>query len=176
VRAFCRGGAGVDEQLAAGRQHPGGGGQESAEVEVVHAVERGDQVEAGAPQGQFFGRCQQRGHLLGVALAGGVELCQHGRRDVGRGQPRAAGQHRAQQPGVPARAAADIQAGDGAAGHELADRAHRRLVGGAQRLVDRGYPLEMAAHNQHLRALPPPAAITGSPCPVHTLFTRTASP
>jgi hypothetical protein len=60
---------------------------------------------------------------------------------------------RAQQPGVPARAAADIEAGDGAAGQELADRAYRRLVGGAQRLVDDGDPLEMAAHG-HLRHLP----------------------
>jgi hypothetical protein len=42
-------GAGVDEQLAAGLQYPGGGGQEAAQVEVVNAVERGDQVEAGGP-------------------------------------------------------------------------------------------------------------------------------
>jgi hypothetical protein len=48
-------GAGVDEELAAGRQHPGGGGQEAAEVEVVNAVERGDQVEAGGPQRQLLG-------------------------------------------------------------------------------------------------------------------------
>jgi hypothetical protein len=48
-------GAGVDEQLAAGRQHPGGGGQEAGEVEVVNAVEGGDQVEAGGPQRHFFG-------------------------------------------------------------------------------------------------------------------------
>ena len=117
----------------------------------MHAVERGDQVEAGGPQWQLLGRCQQRGHLIGVALAGGLELCQHGRRDVGRGQPRAAGQHSAQQPCVPARAAADIQASDGPAGQEQADRAHRRLVGGAQRLVDAGYPLEMATHrHRHL--------------------------
>src|SRR5213078_306841 len=39
-------GAGVDKQLAAGPQHPGDGGQEAPEVEVVNAVERGDQVEA----------------------------------------------------------------------------------------------------------------------------------
>src|SRR5258708_38743913 len=47
--------AGADEELAAGRQHPGDGGQEATEVEVVNAVERGDQVEAGAPQRQLFG-------------------------------------------------------------------------------------------------------------------------
>jgi hypothetical protein len=41
--------AGVDEQLATGLQHPGGGGQEAVQVEVVNAVERGDQVEAAAP-------------------------------------------------------------------------------------------------------------------------------
>jgi hypothetical protein len=35
-------GAGVDEQLAAGPQHPGRVGQEPAEVEMVNAVERGD--------------------------------------------------------------------------------------------------------------------------------------
>ena len=59
----------------------------------------------GGPQWQFFGRCQQRGHFIGVALAGGLELCQHGRRDVAGGQPRAVRQHSAQQPCVPARAA-----------------------------------------------------------------------
>ena len=48
-------GAGVDEQLAVGLQYPGDGGQEAAEVEVVNAVERGDQVEAGGPQRQLFG-------------------------------------------------------------------------------------------------------------------------
>ena len=48
-------GAGVNEELAVGLQHPGDGGQEAAEVEVVDAVERGDQVEAGGPQRQFFG-------------------------------------------------------------------------------------------------------------------------
>src|SRR6266516_3324981 len=42
-------GAGVDEELSAGLRHPGDGGQEAAEVEVVNAVERGDQVEAGGP-------------------------------------------------------------------------------------------------------------------------------
>jgi hypothetical protein len=124
--------AGVDEQLAAGLQHPGGGGQEAAEVEVVNAVERGDQVEAGGPQRQLFGGCQQRHHPAGVAAAGGVELCQHGCRDVGRGQQRAVGQQGAQQSCVPSGPAAGIQAGDRAVRQELADRAHRRLVGGAQ--------------------------------------------
>ena len=56
VRVLLRG-AGVDEQLAAGLEHPGGGGQETAEAEVVNAVERGDQVEAGGPQRQFLGGC-----------------------------------------------------------------------------------------------------------------------
>jgi hypothetical protein len=42
---------------------------------------------------------------------------------------------------------ADIQAGDRAAGQELADPAHRRLISGAQRLVDDGYPLEMIARS-----------------------------
>jgi hypothetical protein len=48
-------GAGVNEELPAGLQHAGGGGQEATEVEVVNAVERGDQVEAGGPQRQLFG-------------------------------------------------------------------------------------------------------------------------
>ncbi len=165
-------GAGVDEQLAAGLQHPGGGGQEAAEVEVVNAVERGDQVQAGGPQRQLFGGRQQRHHPRGVAAAGGLELCQHGRRDVGRGQQRAVRQHSAQQPRVPSRPAAGIQAGDGAAGQELADRAHRRLVGGAQRFIDHRHPLEMLARG-HLRPPPRaglPATIMRSPCPVHPLF------
>ena len=62
----------------------------------------------------------------------GRELCQHGRGDVARDQPRALRQQPAQQPRVPSRPAADIQAGDGAVRQELADRAHWRLVGGAQ--------------------------------------------
>jgi hypothetical protein len=111
----------------------------------------------------------QQGHLIGVALAGGRELCQHGRRDVAGGQPRAVRQHSAQQPCIPSRAAADIQAGDRAAGQELADRAHRRLVGGAQRLVDGGYPLEMAAHrHRHL-----PRCLCQWPSPArHAQFTH----
>jgi hypothetical protein len=143
---------------------------------VVNAVERGDQVEAGGPQRQLFGGRQQRDHPEGVAAAGGLELCQHGRRDVGRGQQRAVRQQPARQPRVPSRPAADIQAGDGAVGQELADRAHRRLVGGAQRFVDDGYPLEMLARS-HVRRLPALgllATIMRSPCPVHPLFTRTA--
>jgi hypothetical protein len=120
---------------------------------VVNAVERGDHIEAGGPQRQLFGGCQQRDHPPGVAVAAGPELCQHGRRDVACGQQRAPGQKGAQQPRVPARPAADIQGGDGAAGQELADPAHRRLIGGPQRLVDPGYPLEMAAHS-HLWLLP----------------------
>ncbi len=169
-------GAGVDEQLAAGLQHPGGGGQEAAEVEVVNAVERGDQVQAGGPQRQLFGGRQQRDHPPGVAAAGGPELCQHGRRDVGRGQQRAVRQQSAQQPRVPSRPAAGIQAGDGAAGQELADRAHRRLVGGAQRFIDHGHPLEMVACG-HVRCLPALgllAIIMRSPCSVHAVFTRPA--
>ncbi len=121
---------------------------------MVNAVERGDQIQAGGPQRQLFGGCQQRHHPTGVAAVAGLELCQHGRRDVARDQQRALGQQRAQQPRVPSRPAADIQAGDGAVRQELADPAHRRLVGGAQRVVDGGYPLEMAAH-RHLRHLPP---------------------
>src|SRR6204780_3758490 len=39
-------GPGVDEQLAAGPQHPGRVGQEPAEVEMVNTVERGDQIQA----------------------------------------------------------------------------------------------------------------------------------
>jgi hypothetical protein len=58
-------GAGVEEQLAAGPQHPGDGGQEAAQVEVVHAVQRGDQVQAGGPQRQLFGCCEQRHHPPG---------------------------------------------------------------------------------------------------------------
>ena len=54
ARVLLRG-AGVDEQLAAGPQHPGGGGQEASEVEVVNAVERGDHIEAGGPQRQRLG-------------------------------------------------------------------------------------------------------------------------
>jgi hypothetical protein len=171
-------GAGVDEQLAAGRQHPGGGGQEPAEVEVVHAVERGDHIQAGGPYRQLLGGGQQRDHPERVAAAGGLELGQHGRRDVGRRQPRAAGQQGAQQPRVPSRPAADIQAGDRAVRQELADRPHRRLVGGAQRFVDDGDPLEMPAHGhlRHLPALGPASDIMRSPCPVHTLFTRTTGP
>jgi hypothetical protein len=83
---------------------------------VVNAVERGDHIEAGGPHRQRFGGCQQRHHPEGVAAAGGFELCQHGRRDVGCGQPRAAGQQGAQQPCVPACPAADIQARDGRPG------------------------------------------------------------
>ena len=52
--------------------------------------------------------------------------------------------------------------------------AHRRLVGGAQRFVDGGYPLEMAAH-RHLRHLPPlglPATVMRSPL----LSSHTAHP
>ena len=171
-------GAGVDEQLAAGRQHPGDGGQEAAEVEVVNAVERGDHIEAGGPQRQLFGGCQQRHHPTGVAVVAGLELCQHGRRDVAGGQPRAVRQQGAQQPRVPSGPAADIQAGDRAVRQQLADRAHRRLVGGAQRFVDGGYPLEMPAHGhlRHLPALGLLAAIMCSPCSVHTLFTRTTRP
>ena len=171
-------GAGVDEQLAAGRQHPGHSGEEAAEVEMVNAVERGDQIQAGGPQRQLFGGCQQRHHPTGVAAVAGLELCHHGRRDVARDQQRALGQQRAQQPRVPSRPAADIQAGDGAVRQELADPAHRRLVGGAQRVVDGGYPLEMAAH-RHLRHLPRWACWRPScahPCSVHTLFTRTTRP
>ena len=111
-----------------------------------------------------------------MAAAGGPELCQHGRRDVGRDQQRAVRQQPAQQPRVPSRPAADIQAGDGAAGQELADRAHRRLVGGAQRFVDGGHPLEMVARS-HVRRLPALgllATIMRWPCPDHPLFTRTA--
>ena len=119
----------------------------------MHAVERGDQVQAGGPQRQLFGGRQQRDHPTGVAAAGGPELCQHGRRDVGRDQQRAVRQQPAQQPRVPSRPAADIQAGHGAAGQELADRAHRRLVGGAQRFIDHGHPLEMVARS-HVRCLP----------------------
>ena len=37
-------GPGVDEELPVGPQYPGDGGQEATEVEVVNAVERGDQV------------------------------------------------------------------------------------------------------------------------------------
>jgi hypothetical protein len=48
-------GADVEKQLAAGLQHPGDGGQEAAEVEVVNAVECGDHIEAGGPQRQLFG-------------------------------------------------------------------------------------------------------------------------
>jgi len=78
------------------------------------------------------------------------------------------------QPRVPPRPAADIQASDGAVRQELADPAHRRLVGGAQRFVDGGYPLEMAAHGhlRHLPALGLLATIMRSPCQF-TLFTRT---
>jgi hypothetical protein len=125
-------GAGVDEHLAAGPQHPGDDGQEAAEIEVVDAIERGDQVQAGSPQRQLFGGCPQQHHARGVAMAAGPELCQHGRRDVACGQQRPVRQQPAQQPRVPSRPAADIQAGDGAVRQELADRAHRRLVGGAQ--------------------------------------------
>ena len=79
-------------------------------------------------------------------------------------------------PRVPSRPAADIQAGHGAAGQELADRAHRRLVGGAQRFVDHGHPLEMLAcgHVRRLPALGLLVTIMCSPCPVHPLFTRPA--
>jgi len=143
-------GAGVDEQLAAGPQHPGGGGQEAAEIEVVNAVERGDQVQAGGPQRQLFGGGEQRHHPRGGA---GRELGQHGRRDVGCGQQRPGRQQLAQQPRVASRPAADIQAGDGAVRQELADRAHRRLIGGAQRFIDGRYPPEMIAHG-HVRHLP----------------------
>jgi hypothetical protein len=66
------------------------------------------QVEAGGPQRQLFGGCQQRHHPEGVAVVGGVELCQHGRRDVAGGQQRAVGQQGAQQPCVPSRPAAGI--------------------------------------------------------------------
>jgi len=52
-------------QPTAGRQHPGDGGQEAAEVEVVNAVERGDQVEAGGPQRQLLAGGQQRHHPEG---------------------------------------------------------------------------------------------------------------
>ncbi len=68
------GGAGVDEQLAAGPQDPGGGGQEPGEVEVVNAVEGADHVEAGAPQRQLFGGCQRRNHPAGAAVVAGREL------------------------------------------------------------------------------------------------------
>jgi hypothetical protein len=169
-------GAGVDEQLAARLQHPGDGGQKASQAEVVNAVERGDQVQAGGPQRQLFGGRQQRDHPIRVAAAGGPELCQHGRRDVGRDQQRAVRQQSAQQPRVPSRPAADIQAGDGAAGQELADPAHRRLVGGAQRFIDDGHPLEMVARS-HVRRLPALgllATIMRSPCSVHPLLTRTA--
>jgi hypothetical protein len=99
---------------------------------VVNAVERGDQVQAGGLQRQLFGGCSQRHHARGVTVVAGLELCQHGRRDVACGQQRPVRQHPAQQPRVPSRPAADIQAGDGTVRQELADRAHRRLIGGAQ--------------------------------------------
>ena len=173
-------GAGVDEQLAAGPQHPAGGGQEAAEVEVVNAVERGDQVQAGGPQRQRFGGCQQRHHPPGVAVVAGLELGQHGRRDVAGGQQRPVRQQLAQQPRVPSGPAAGIQAGDGAARQELTDRAHRRLVGGAQRFIGGGYPTEMIAH-RHVRHLPhwartgPAGDYHRPPCLVHLPFTRTTS-
>ncbi len=125
-------GAGVDEQLAAGPQHPGDRGQEAGQIEMVHAVERGNQVQAGRPQRQLLGGCSQRRHPRGVPVLAGLELRQHGRRDVAGGQQRPLRHQPAQQPCVPSRPAADIQAGDGAVRQELADRAHRRLIGGAQ--------------------------------------------
>ena len=72
-------------------------------------------------------------------------------------KPKVVVQQPAKQPGVPSRPAADIQAGDGPTGQELADRVHRRLVGGAQRFIDGGYALEMAVHTHlwHLPALGP---------------------
>jgi hypothetical protein len=75
---------------------------------------------------------------------------------------------------LPPCTAADIQAGDGAVRQELADRAHRRLIGGAQRFIDGRYPPEMIAHG-HVRHLPhtgPLGTIIRPPCPVHLLFTR----
>jgi hypothetical protein len=132
---------------------PGGGGQEAAEIEVVNAVERGDQVQAGGPQRQLSGGGEQRHHPRGAAAGAGRELGQHGRRDVGCGQQRPVRQQLAQQPRVPSRPAAGIQAGDGAVRQELADRAHRRLIGGAQRFTGGRYPPEMIAHG-HVRHLP----------------------
>jgi len=64
--------------------------------------------------------------------------------DIAGGQLRALRQQPAQQLGVPARPAAAIEAGDGAAGQELADHAHRRLVGGPQQFVDDGHLLELS--------------------------------
>ena len=94
-----------------------------------------------------------------TALPGRIEI-------NGAVQKRDVRQQPAQQPRVPSRPAADIQAGDGAVGQELADPAHRRLVGGAQRFVDDGHPLEMAAYS-HVRGLPalslPSVCLRGRP-------------
>ena len=55
---------------------------------------------------------------------------------------------------LPGRPAADVQAGHRTAWQELADRAYRRLVGGAQRFICGGNPFEMIAHGhvRHLRS------------------------